>query len=47
MLHMKAGLLAALYQKALRISGAARTALGVGKIVNHASTDATRVYDQL
>ena len=32
-----------LYEKVLRISSAARTEIGVGKIVNHVSNDATHL----
>lgn len=43
-LYVKTGLISTLYRKALRISSATRTELGVGKIVNHVSNDATKIY---
>ena len=42
-MYVKTGLMSALYRKSLQISCAAKTELGVGKIVNHVSNDATKL----
>lgn len=44
-LHMKIGLVNALYKKSLRISASARTRLGAGTIVNLQSNDAAKIWE--
>jgi hypothetical protein len=43
-LHVKTQLLEMLYSKALRISGAVKSAMGVGPIVNLQSNDAAKIW---
>ncbi|KAF9435665.1 ATP-binding cassette, sub-C (CFTR MRP), member 9 [Entomortierella beljakovae] len=44
-MHIRAGLVTAIYQKSLRLSNSARQTFTVGEIVNHMSIDAQRVQD--
>ena len=44
-MHIRAGLVTAIYQKSLRLSNSARQDFTVGEIVNHMSIDAQRVSD--
>ncbi|KAF9128020.1 hypothetical protein BGW39_005426 [Mortierella sp. 14UC] len=44
-MHIRAGLVTAIYQKSLRLSNSARQEFTVGEIVNHMSIDAQRVQD--
>ncbi|KAI1317577.1 hypothetical protein EDD11_008147 [Mortierella claussenii] len=44
-MHIRAGLVTAIYQKSLRLSNSARQDFTVGEIVNHMSIDAQRVQD--
>ncbi|KAF9429896.1 ATP-binding cassette, sub-C (CFTR MRP), member 9 [Podila epigama] len=44
-MHIRAGLVTAIYQKSLRLSNSARQEFTVGEIVNHMSIDANRVQD--
>ncbi|KAF9191139.1 hypothetical protein BGZ51_007720 [Haplosporangium sp. Z 767] len=44
-MHVRAGLVTAIYQKSLRLSNSARQNFTVGEIVNHMSIDAQRVQD--
>ncbi|KAF9199094.1 hypothetical protein BGZ49_010827 [Haplosporangium sp. Z 27] len=44
-MHIKAGLVTAIYQKSLRLSNSARQDFTVGEIVNHMSIDAQRLQD--
>ncbi|KAG0347607.1 hypothetical protein BG004_007368 [Podila humilis] len=44
-MHIRAGLVTAVYQKSLRLSNSARQEFTVGEIVNHMSIDANRVQD--
>ncbi|KAG0263291.1 hypothetical protein BG011_009020 [Mortierella polycephala] len=44
-MHVRAGLVTAIYQKSLRLSNSARQDFTVGEIVNHMSIDAQRVQD--
>jgi ATP-binding cassette, subfamily C (CFTR/MRP), member 1 len=43
-LHLKTGLVDALYRKSLRVSAAARAELGAGAIVNLQSNDAAKLW---
>ncbi|KAG0225249.1 ATP-binding cassette transporter 1 [Mortierella sp. GBAus27b] len=44
-MHIRAGLVTAIYQKSLRLSNSARQTSTVGEIVNHMSIDAQRIQD--
>ncbi|KAF9586459.1 hypothetical protein BGW38_004536 [Lunasporangiospora selenospora] len=44
-MHIRAGLVTAIYQKSLKLSNSARQTFTVGEIVNHMSIDAQRVQD--
>ncbi|KAF9327392.1 hypothetical protein BG006_009279 [Podila minutissima] len=44
-MHIRAGLVTAIYQKSLRLSNSARQEFTVGEIVNHMSIDANRIQD--
>ncbi|KAG0330715.1 hypothetical protein BG004_002017, partial [Podila humilis] len=44
-MHIRVGIITAVYQKALRLSNSARQEFTVGEIVNHMSIDAQRVQD--
>ncbi|KAF8928276.1 hypothetical protein BGZ58_009765 [Dissophora ornata] len=44
-MHIRAGLVTAIYQKSLRLSNSARQTFTVGEVVNHMSIDAQRVQD--
>ncbi|KAF9356142.1 hypothetical protein BGX34_010083 [Mortierella sp. NVP85] len=44
-MHIRAGLVTAIYQKSLRLSNSARQTFTVGEIVNHMSIDAQRLQD--
>ncbi|KAF9914815.1 hypothetical protein BX616_007504, partial [Lobosporangium transversale] len=44
-MHIRAGLVTAIYQKSLRLSNSARQTSTVGEIVNHMSIDAQKVQD--
>ncbi|KAF9435675.1 hypothetical protein BGZ76_005767, partial [Entomortierella beljakovae] len=44
-MHVRAGLVTAIYQKSLRLSNSARQEFTVGEIVNHMSIDAQRLQD--
>ncbi|KAF9178380.1 hypothetical protein BGZ50_007768, partial [Haplosporangium sp. Z 11] len=44
-MHIRAGLVTAIYQKSLKLSNSARQMFTVGEIVNHMSIDAQRVQD--
>ncbi|KAF9359131.1 hypothetical protein BGX26_000075 [Mortierella sp. AD094] len=44
-MHIRAGLVTAIYQKSLRLSNSARQDFTVGEIVNHMSIDAQRLQD--
>ncbi|KAG0202488.1 hypothetical protein BGX28_005009 [Mortierella sp. GBA30] len=44
-MHIRAGLVTAIYQKSLRLSNSARQTFTVGEIVNHMSIDSQRVQD--
>jgi len=43
-MHVKTGLIASIFDKSLRVSGAVRGEMGVGKIVNLQSNDASKIY---
>jgi ATP-binding cassette subfamily C (CFTR/MRP) protein 1 len=43
-LHLKTQLVQLLYDKSLQLSGSARSALGVGAIVNLQSNDASKIW---
>ncbi|KAF9941830.1 hypothetical protein BGZ67_003920 [Mortierella alpina] len=44
-MHIRAGLVTAIYQKSLKLSNSARQTFTAGEIVNHMSIDAQRVQD--
>ncbi|KAF9972607.1 hypothetical protein BGZ73_004232 [Actinomortierella ambigua] len=44
-MHIRSGLVTAIYQKSLRLSNASRQQFTVGEIVNHMSIDSQRVQD--
>ncbi|KAF9162294.1 hypothetical protein DFQ26_003685 [Actinomortierella ambigua] len=44
-MHVRSGLVTAIYQKSLRLSNASRQQFTVGEIVNHMSIDSQRVQD--
>ncbi|KAG0313169.1 hypothetical protein BGZ99_009032 [Dissophora globulifera] len=44
-MHIRSGLVTAIYQKSLRLSNSARQTFTVGEIVNHMSIDAQRLQD--
>ena len=46
-LHIKSALVQIIYSKSLRISSAARSEFGIGKIVNLQSNDASKLWDMV